>query len=76
MAGETISTLFGHILPELAGNRQGIAFDIDRADLLGFSNGGTIALQVGIRRPRSVCELVIASGFSVAGGDQWFEQTD
>jgi pimeloyl-ACP methyl ester carboxylesterase len=33
--------------------------DIDRADLLGFSNGGTIALQVAIRYPHLVRRLVV-----------------
>src|SRR4029453_1463756 len=33
--------------------------DIDRADLLGFSNGGTIALQVAIRYPALVRRLVV-----------------
>jgi pimeloyl-ACP methyl ester carboxylesterase len=33
--------------------------DIDRADLLGFSNGGTIALQVAIRYPQRVRRLVV-----------------
>jgi len=36
---------------------------INQADLLGFSNGGTIALQVAIRYPRHVRKLVVASGF-------------
>jgi len=33
--------------------------DIDRADLLGFSNGGTISLQVAIRYPQLVRRLVV-----------------
>ena len=33
--------------------------DIDRANLLGFSNGGTIALQVAIRYPQLVRRLVV-----------------
>jgi pimeloyl-ACP methyl ester carboxylesterase len=32
---------------------------IDRADFLGFSNGGTIALQVAIRHPRLVRKLIV-----------------
>ncbi len=36
---------------------------VDQADVLGFSSGGTIALQVAIRHPRMVRKLVIASGF-------------
>jgi pimeloyl-ACP methyl ester carboxylesterase len=46
---------------------------IERADLLGFSNGGTIALQVAIRHPRVVRKLVIVSAlFSRAGADPAF----
>ncbi len=33
------------------------------ADLFGFSNGGTIALQVAILHPHLVRKLVVASGF-------------
>ena len=41
----------------------------DRADIFGFSNGGTIALQVAIRHPRVVRKLVAASTiFSRDGG--------
>ena len=36
---------------------------LDRADLCGFSNGGTIALQVAIRHPRVVRQLVAISAF-------------
>ena len=34
---------------------------IEKADLFGFSNGGTIAMQVAIRHPKSVRKLVLAS---------------
>lgn len=34
---------------------------IEKADILGFSNGGTIALQVAIRQPKRVNKLVLAS---------------
>ncbi|MCE9686432.1 alpha/beta hydrolase [Shewanella sp. AS16] len=34
---------------------------IEKADLFGFSNGGTIALQVAIRHPKVVRKLVLAS---------------
>lgn len=34
---------------------------IERADFLGFSNGGTIVLQVAIRHPGLVRKLVVAS---------------
>jgi pimeloyl-ACP methyl ester carboxylesterase len=33
--------------------------NVNRADLLGFSNGGTIALQVAIRNPQLVRRLVV-----------------
>lgn len=60
--GDTIKTSFGRILPELERDRQIIAFEqsaddtaallnhlqVEKADLFGFSNGGTIALQVAI----------------------------
>ena len=94
--GDTIKTSFGHILPELARDRQIVAFEqqgyghtadiadrpfsfeqsaddtaalldylhIEKADLFGFSNGGTIALQVAIRHPKVVHKLVLASALS------------
>ncbi len=34
---------------------------VAKADVFGFSNGGTTALQVGIRHPRKVRRLIIAS---------------
>ncbi len=34
---------------------------VERADLLGFSNGGSIALQVAIRHPQLVRKLIVAS---------------
>lgn len=34
---------------------------IEKADVLGFSNGGTTALQIAIRHPRIVNKLVLAS---------------
>ena len=46
---------------------------VRQADLFGFSNGGTIALQVAIRHPQVVRKLVVASGFfSRDGADQAF----
>ena len=98
--GDTIKTSFGHILPELARDRQIIAFEqqgyghtadiadrpfsfeqsaddtaalldylhIGKADLFGFSNGGTIALQVAIRHPKVVHKLVLASALSKREG--------
>lgn len=41
---------------------------IERADLFGFSNGGTIALQVAIRHPKVVRKLVLASALSKRDG--------
>ena len=41
---------------------------IERADLFGFSNGGTIALQVAIRHPSIVRKLVLASALSKRDG--------
>jgi pimeloyl-ACP methyl ester carboxylesterase len=35
---------------------------IDHADIFGFSNGGTTALQIAIRHPELVNKLIIASG--------------
>jgi pimeloyl-ACP methyl ester carboxylesterase len=46
---------------------------IRHADLFGFSNGGTIALQVALRHPQLVRKLVVASGFfSHDGADPAF----
>lgn len=38
--------------------------DVERADLFGFSSGGTIALHTAIRHPGRVRKLVIASALS------------
>lgn len=46
---------------------------VEHADLFGFSNGGTIALQVAIRHPRVVRKLVATSAFFKRdGADPWF----
>jgi len=37
--------------------------DVERADLFGFSNGGTVALHVAMRHPQRVRKLVLASAF-------------
>lgn len=37
--------------------------NISKADFLGFSNGGTIALQIAIRHPSRVGKLIVASAF-------------
>ncbi|MGH8646934.1 MAG: alpha/beta fold hydrolase [Gammaproteobacteria bacterium] len=45
---------------------------IEKADLFGFSNGGTIALQVAIRHPKVVRKLVVASAlFKRDGAYPW-----
>jgi pimeloyl-ACP methyl ester carboxylesterase len=45
---------------------------IQKADLFGFSNGGTIALQVAIRHPRLVHKLIAASAlFTRDGAYPW-----
>ncbi|HET9225333.1 MAG TPA: alpha/beta hydrolase [Thermoanaerobaculia bacterium] len=43
---------------------------IERADLFGFSNGASIALQVAIRYPQLVRKLVFASSFTRKDGAQ------
>ncbi len=46
---------------------------VERADLLGFSNGGTIALQVAIRHPGVVRKLIAVSALSRRdGAPPWF----
>ncbi len=48
---------------------------ISDADIFGFSNGGTVALQVAIRHPEKVHRLVVASGLYRRDGmaDGFFE---
>jgi len=41
---------------------------IDKADFLGFSNGGTTTLQIAIRHPKMVNKLVLASSLSKRNG--------
>jgi pimeloyl-ACP methyl ester carboxylesterase len=41
---------------------------IDKADIFGFSNGGTTALQVAIRHPALVNKLIIASSMYKRAG--------
>jgi pimeloyl-ACP methyl ester carboxylesterase len=46
---------------------------IDKADFLGFSNGGTISLQISIRHPEIVDKLVLASALAKRNGvPDWF----
>ena len=44
--------------------------EIEKADLFGFSNGASIALQVAIRHPQLVRKLVFASSFTRKDGAQ------
>jgi pimeloyl-ACP methyl ester carboxylesterase len=41
---------------------------IDNADIFGFSNGGTTALQIAIRHPKLVNKLIIASSMYKRAG--------
>jgi pimeloyl-ACP methyl ester carboxylesterase len=41
---------------------------VDQADLFGFSNGASVALQVAIRHPQLVRKLVFASSFTKKTG--------
>ena len=44
-----------------------------KADLLGFSNGGQITLQVAIRHPEVVDRMIVASiGYTREGFQSWF----
>ncbi|HET7618649.1 MAG TPA: alpha/beta hydrolase [Gemmatimonadaceae bacterium] len=43
---------------------------VSQADLLGFSNGASVALQVAIRHPSLVRRLVFASSFTKRAGAQ------
>jgi pimeloyl-ACP methyl ester carboxylesterase len=43
---------------------------VSQADLFGFSNGATVALQVAIRHPPMVRKLVFASSFTTREGAQ------
>ncbi|HET9137577.1 MAG TPA: alpha/beta hydrolase [Candidatus Kapabacteria bacterium] len=51
---------------------------IDKADIMGFSNGGTTALQIAIRHPEVVSKLVLASAVYNRSGMQpgFFEMMD
>ena len=42
--------------------------EVDTADIFGFSNGASVALQVGIRHPQLVRKLVFASSFTKRDG--------
>jgi len=42
--------------------------NIEKADFFGFSNGGTTALQIGIRHPEQVGKIIAASALSKRNG--------
>ena len=44
--------------------------NVERADFMGFSNGGTTCLQIAIRHPKLVNKLVLASANSKRDGMQ------
>lgn len=44
--------------------------NVDTADILGFSNGASVALQVALRHPERVRKLIFASSFSKRSGAQ------
>ena len=55
--------------------------EVDRADLFGFSNGASVALQVAIRHPERVRKLVFASAMASRDGArpelwEFMEQAD
>lgn len=55
--------------------------EVDRADIFGFSNGASTALQVAIRHPRLVRKLVFASSMTKRDGArpqlwEFMEQAD
>jgi len=43
---------------------------VDKADIFGFSNGASVALQVAIRHPRLVRKMVFASSITRRDGAQ------
>lgn len=43
---------------------------IPKADIMGFSNGGTVAIQVALRHPQIVRKLVVVSSFTKRSGAQ------
>jgi pimeloyl-ACP methyl ester carboxylesterase len=46
---------------------------IDKADFLGFSNGGTTTLQIAIRHPEIVNKIILASALAKRNGvPPWF----
>lgn len=47
--------------------------NIDKADFLGFSNGGTTSLQIAIRHPKIVDKMILCSALAKRNGvPDWF----
>ena len=47
--------------------------NIDKADILGFSNGGTTTLQIAIRHPEIVNKMILGSALAKRNGvPDWF----
>ena len=44
------------------------SLNIDKADFLGFSNGGNTAMQLAIRHPQIVNKIIVASAFYKRSG--------
>src|SRR5688500_6089331 len=61
-SADDVAALLGHL-------------KLDQADLFGFSNGASVALQVAIRHPPRVRRLIFASSFTKRSGahDQLWE---
>jgi pimeloyl-ACP methyl ester carboxylesterase len=59
---------FGQSADDVAGLLRHLK--VSQADILGFSNGATVALQVAIRHPEIVRKLVFASSFTKRDGAQ------
>jgi pimeloyl-ACP methyl ester carboxylesterase len=72
--GSTVETTFGAILPILARSHRVIAvalleqLHVRDADVLGFSRGGRVALELAVRHPSLVHRLIICSGFYAHAG--------
>jgi pimeloyl-ACP methyl ester carboxylesterase len=48
-------------------------FNIDKADIFGFSNGGTTTLQIAIRHPEIVNKMILGSPLAKRNGvPDWF----
>jgi pimeloyl-ACP methyl ester carboxylesterase len=56
----------------LRGRRRGPLehLEVEQADILGFSNGASVGLQLAIRHPQRVRKLVFASAFTSRDGAQ------